>query len=80
MNNRFSSIVFCNPEVFSSLVFPSCIAQVDENSGTGKLVGRLTCIDPDKKTETCTFVMTADAGGRFRLNGQNVEVGDCFSF
>lgn len=46
---------------------------IDENSPAGTLVGTLTATDEDLG-ETFTFSLANDAGGRFTVNGDRVEV------
>ena len=51
--------------------------QVPENSGTGYVIGNLSAIDPDNlrvKWQTFTYSMISDAGGRFMLVGNSLQV------
>lgn len=50
-------------------------AKVDENAPGGRLVGTLAATGTDA-TGTYTFTLVDDAGGRFRLVGDRIEVAD----
>ena len=61
-----------------SLHYFFCLnVQVPENSGTGYVIGNLSAIDPDNlrvKWQTFTYSMISDAGGRFLLVGNSLQV------
>jgi hypothetical protein len=48
---------------------------VAENSATGTVIGTLTTADPDAG-DTFTYTLVASAGGRFKLEGDQVLVAD----
>ncbi|MET0743201.1 MAG: cadherin domain-containing protein, partial [Microvirga sp.] len=50
-------------------------AAVAENAVSGTLVGQLSAQDPDPN-DTLTYTLLDDAGGRFRIQGDRVVVGD----
>ena len=50
-------------------------AAVAEGAGFGTLVGQLSAQDPDPN-EALTYTLLDDAGGRFRIQGDRVVVGD----
>lgn len=50
-------------------------ATVAENSDTGTVIGQLTSLDPDSG-DTHTYELVDDAGGRFQIVGDQLQVAD----
>ena len=46
---------------------------VAENSANGTVVGQLSAVDPDA-SDTATYTLVDDAGGRFAIDGSNIVV------
>ena len=44
-----------------------------ENSANGTIVGQLSAVDPDA-SDTATYTLVDDAGGRFAIDGSNIVV------
>ena len=52
---------------------------VAENSANGTVVGQLSAVDPDA-SDTATYSLVDNAGGRFAINGSNIVVAGALDY